>query len=111
MGTGITIYIKDMEPLNHRKPMEFLEEKEIAVIKFDSKEDIFRCIQGIFIKMHELKLHTIEYQLYVMSFIHMLVKLLNDTGIDTLNIFDNTVDLNELITSLQDSNVLFSKNV
>lgn len=36
----------------------------------------------------------------------MIVKLLNDTGIDTLTIFDNTVDLNELIASLQDSNDL-----
>lgn len=109
MGKGITIYIKDMEPLNHRKPMEYLDDKDlIAAIKFGSKEDIFRCIGGTFIKIHELKLHTIEYQLYIVNFVHMIVKLLNDTGIDTLSIFDNTVDLNELITSLQDSNDLES---
>ncbi|WP_066718890.1 response regulator [Clostridium sp. Marseille-P299] len=107
MGKGITIYIKDMEPLNHRKPMEFLEGNElIAAIKFGSKENILGCIQQTFDKMQELKLHTIEYQLYILSFVHMIVKLLNDTGIDTLTIFDNTVDLNELIASLQDSNDL-----
>ncbi len=105
MGKGSTIYIKDMEPLNHRKPMEFLEENElIAAIKFGNKEDILECIHQIFDKMEELKLHTIEHQLNILSFIHMIVKLLNDTGIDTLKIFDNTVDLNDLIISLQDSN-------
>ena len=107
MGKGSTIYIKDMEPLNHRKPMEFIEEKDlIAAIKFGSKDDIYHCIQEIFAKMKEQKLHTIEYQLYILNFVHMIVKLLNDTGIDTLNIIDNTLDLNELITSLQDSNDL-----
>lgn len=107
MGKGSTIYIKDMEPLNHRKPMEFLEENElIAAIKFGNKEDILECIHQIFDKMEELKLHTIEHQLNILSFIHMIVKLLNDTGIDTLKIFDNTVDLNDLIISLQDSNDL-----
>lgn len=107
MGKGSTIYIKDMEPLNHRKPMEFFEENElIAAIKFGNKEDILECIHQIFDKMEELKLHTIEHQLNILSFIHMIVKLLNDTGIDTLKIFDNTVDLNDLIISLQDSNDL-----
>lgn len=107
MGKGSTIYIKDMEPLNHRKPMEFLKEKDlIAAIKFGGKEDILNCIQETFVKMEELKLHTIEHQLYILSVVHMIVKLLNDTGIDTLNIFENTVDLNELITTLQDSNGL-----
>lgn len=107
MGKGSTIYIKDMEPISHRKPMEFIEEKDlIAAIKFGSKDDIYHCIQETFAKMKEQKLHTIEYQLYILNFVHMIVKLLNDTGIDTLNIFDNTLDLNELITSLQDSNDL-----
>lgn len=107
MGKGSTIYIKDMEPISHRKPMEFLEEKDlIAAIKFGSKDDISSCIQETFDKMKEQKLHTIEYQLYILNFVHMIIKLLNDTGIDSLNIFDNTVDLNELITSLQDSNDL-----
>lgn len=107
MGKGSTIYIKDMEPLNHRKPMEFLEENElIAAIKFGNKVDILECIHQIFDKMEELKLHTIEHQLNILSFIHMIVKLLNDTGIDTLKIFDNTVDLNDLIISLKDSNDL-----
>lgn len=107
MGKGSTIYIKDMEPISHRKPMEFLVEKDlIAAIKFGSKEDIYHCIEETFAKMKEQKLHTIEYQLYILNFVHMIVKLLNDTGIDTLHIFDNTLDINELISSLQESNDL-----
>ena len=107
MGRGTTIYIKDMEPLKHRAPMEFIEDNElIAAVKFGSKEDIYNCIHKTFDKMHELKLHTVEFQLYIMSFVHTIVKLLNDTGVDALDIFDNTMELTELITSLQDSNDL-----
>ncbi len=104
MGKGVTIYIKDVEPLNHRKRVEFVTEKDlIAAIKFGGKEDVLQCIQGTFDNMHEQKLHTVEYQLYIVSFVHMIVKLLNETGIDPLHIFESTVDLNDLITSLQDS--------
>lgn len=107
MGKGTTIYIKDVEPLNHRKRVDFFAEKELIVaMKFGSKEDVFQCIQGTFDNIQEQKLHTVEYQLYIVSFVHMIVKLLNETGIDPLHIFDSTVDLNDLITSLQDINDL-----
>lgn len=107
MGKGNVIYIKDMEPITHRRTMNFMEEKEfLAAIKFGNKEDIQKCIEETIHKLNDLKFHTIEYQLSLMGFVHMIVKLLNETGIDTLDIFENTLDLGELITSLQDSDDL-----
>ena len=78
VGSGSTIYINDVEPVNTGK-LQFTAEDESALIqavKFGPEEKIRSVTSQIISRMSDAKVHARQYQTYILSVANCLVQLI-----------------------------------
>jgi len=77
VGTGNVIYINDVEPVGRGKLL--LDSREeaalLTAVKFGPKEKIEAAVDAIVLKMEDAKVHTRQYQVYLLSIINCLTRL------------------------------------
>ena len=78
VGSGSTIYINDVEPVNTGK-LQLTAEDESALIqavKFGPEEKIRSVTSQIISRMSDAKVHARQYQTYILSIANCLVQLI-----------------------------------
>lgn len=91
VGEGKTIYINDVEPVNRGK-LEFHvkdEEALVAAIKFGSRETIENILRKLSDCMEDAKVHARQYQLYMLSIVNCLLRLMQQYDLDIDIMFDS----------------------
>lgn len=78
VGTGDTVYINDVEPvISATLKLGEKEEKDfIYAIKFGSKEEVAAICENIIEKLDSAKVHSRQYQAYMLSAINILVQIM-----------------------------------
>lgn len=102
VGQGRTIYINDVEPVGRGK-LQFNakdEEQLAAVIKFGSQERIESVIRELAACMDDAKVHTRQYQVYMMSIVNCLIRLMQQYDLDIDDMFDSKVQYEELLQGI-----------
>lgn len=102
VGSGGTIYINDVEPVNRGK-LQFDSKDEaemIAAIKFGPREKIEGIICKIIGRMEEAKVHIRQYQAYTLSVINSITQLMQQYDMELTEMFGSEMDYFEVINSL-----------
>jgi len=92
VGSGSTIYINDVEPVNTGK-LQFTAEDESALIqavKFGPEEKIRSVVSGIIGRMSDAKVHARQYQTYMFSTANCLVQLIQQYDLEMGVLFGDT---------------------
>lgn len=78
VGTGKTIYINDVEPVNRGKlRLEPKDEAELAAaVKFGTPETIRLAVHSLVARMGGARVHARQYQLYKLSMVNGMIQLL-----------------------------------
>lgn len=120
VGRGEVIYINDVEPMVLGVlQFEDLEQNNLeAVIKFGSPEKIHEIVDSIISKMEEAKVHSRQYQAYMLSIVNAIVQMmqqyeislenLNVDSLEYLNIIECTKDIDSFKAWL--INIAFKMN-
>lgn len=91
VGSGSTIYINDVEPVNRGK-LQFggKDEAELtSAIKFGPRERIEAAVAEIMGKMEEAKVHFRQCQAYMLSVSNCIIQLIQVYDLDMQEIFEN----------------------
>lgn len=91
VGGGRTIYINDVEPVNRGKlQFETKEEAELtAVIKFGTKDQIGDMLRGFAARMDDAKVHANQYQVYMLTIVNCLIRLMQQYDLKMSDMFDS----------------------
>lgn len=103
VGTGKPIYINDVEPVSRGKLwLEPKDEAElIAAIKFGPREHIEAVIQTLMARMEDVKVHMRQYQIYMMSIINCMIRLMQQYDLNLGQMFDTEDNYMDLIAGMQ----------
>ena len=84
VGTGNTIYINDMEPVSRGKlQLETRDEADlIAAVKFGTREKIEAAARSFASRMESARVHMRQQQVYQMSIINCLIRLMQQQDLD-----------------------------
>lgn len=102
VGTGKPIYINDVEPVGKGK-LQFGdkdEEELVAVIKFGTPEKIDNMIRKLFARMEDAKVHTRQYQVYMLSIANCMIRLMQQYDLDMDEMFDSTAQYTEVLEGI-----------
>lgn len=91
VGSGRTIYINDMEPVNRGK-LQFGagEEAELtAVIKFGTKDQIGETLRELAVRMDDAKVHDNQYQVFMLTIVNCLIRLMQQYDLKMSGMFDS----------------------
>lgn len=90
VGIGGTIYINDMEPVSRGKlELDEKDEAELtAAIKFGTRKTIEAAVQGLMARMDDIKVHASQYQVYKLSLVNCVTRLMQQYDMDLRQIFD-----------------------
>ncbi|MEZ3506391.1 MAG: response regulator [Lachnospiraceae bacterium] len=102
VGKGKTIYINDVEPVSRGK-LQFGdrdEEELTAAIKFGSKEKIESVIRALSACMEDAKVHARQYQVYMISIVNCLIKLMQQYDLDIDEMFDSKAQYAEFMEGI-----------
>lgn len=90
VGSGSTIYINDMEPVNRGKlELDGKEEAElIAAVKFGPREKIEEAAGRIMVRMNDAKVHFRQQQVYMLGVANAMIQLLQMYDLDTEAVFN-----------------------
>ncbi len=89
VGSGSTIYINDVEPVNTGK-LQFTAEDESALVqavKFGPEEKIRAVTDQILSRMSDAKVHARQYQTYILSVANCLVQLIQQYDLEMDELF------------------------
>lgn len=91
VGSGRTIYINDVEPVNRGKlQMEAKEEAELtAAIKFGGKEQIEGALRELAARMDDAKVHASQYQVYMLTIVNCLIRLMQQYDLEMGAMFES----------------------
>lgn len=101
MGNGRVIYIADVEP-SQRSPLQIdsqLANDLSAVVKFGTLEEIRGVIHKIVQSMEKARLHTNQYQLYLIGLTGALLDIISHYELDAYTILGGNVF--EVISSIK----------
>ncbi|MCI8888395.1 MAG: response regulator [Hungatella sp.] len=89
VGKGKAIYINDVEPVSRGKLQLDAkgEERLTAAVKFGPRETIEKVIQSLAGHMNDVKVHTRQYQVYMMSIVNCLIKLMQQYDLNMDEMF------------------------
>ena len=92
VGGGSTIYINDVEPVNSGKLLfEGKDESElIMAIKFGPQEKIREAVKNIMDRMNDAKVHSRQYQVYMLSVTNCIIQLAQQYDLDMNQIFEGS---------------------
>lgn len=84
VGTGNIIYINDMEPVSRGKlQLETRDEADlIAAVKFGTREKIEAAARSFASRMENARVHMRQQQVYQMSIINCLIRLMQQQDLD-----------------------------
>ena len=84
VGTGNIIYINDMEPVSRGKlQLETRDEADlIAAVKFGTREKIEAAARSFASRMESARVHMRQQQVYQMSIINCLIRLMQQQDLD-----------------------------
>lgn len=103
IGSGSTIYINDVEPLHYGKLLfDGKEESElIAAIKFGPDEKIDTVVEQIVNKMGDAKVHTRQYQAYILSVLNCVIRLTQQYDLALPEVLGEEIDFMGLSEKMQ----------
>ena len=103
VGIGKTIYINDVEPVSRGKLLlDGKDESElVSAVKFGPKEKIAQVVQVIVGRMDDAKVHFRQYQVYMLSVMNCLTRLMQQYDLDLTQMFDSQMNYLEMLTDLQ----------
>lgn len=99
VGAGGTIYINDMEPVSRGKlQLNPKDETELeARIKFGTPETIEEAVRELTGRMDDTRVHASQYQVYMLSLINCITRLMQQYDMDLRGIFDAEGDFMRLL--------------
>lgn len=88
VGTGSTIYINDVEPVNPGKLVwESRDEAQwIAAVKFGPEEKIQRSVKKILERMEQAKVHASQYQIFMLSIVNNMMQMIQQYDLELTEI-------------------------
>lgn len=103
VGAGHTIYINDVEPVSRGKlQFDSRDEAELAaVIKFGPGAAIEEAVRTIVDKMEDARVHARQYQVYMLSVVNCLTRLMQQHDLDLSELLAAGPDYFELLEQLQ----------
>lgn len=102
MGSGIAIFIKDVER-SHKEQLQFTEQDEgelLAAIKFGGRDEIIRVVDRLVNKLEQGRVHTSQYQIYLISITNCLMYLMQKYELDLYQVWGRETDYLEVISHL-----------
>lgn len=90
VGIGGTIFIGDMEPVSRGKlQLNQKDEGELENrIKFGTPETISEEVQILAGRMDDIRVHASQYQVYMLSLVNCITRLIQQYDMDLRQIFD-----------------------
>ena len=90
VGKGKAIYINDVEPVSRGKlQLDGKEEEDlIGAIKFGPHEAIAAVIKSLISRMDDAKVHARQYQVYMLSIVNCMTRLMQQHDLDISQMFD-----------------------
>lgn len=91
VGSGRTIYINDMEPINRGKlQFEAKEESELTTaVKFGTSEQIGGMLEELAARMDGAKVHANQYQVYMLTIVDCLIRLMQQYDLKMGEMFES----------------------
>ena len=91
VGSGRTIYINDVEPVNRGKlQFDAKEETELTTaIKFGSGEQIGSMFEELAARMDDAKVHANQYQVYMLTILNCLIRLMQQYDLKMGEMFES----------------------
>ena len=102
VGKGKTIYINDVEPVSKGK-LQFSakdEEELISAIKFGSGDIIENVLRRLSGCMDDAKVHFGQYQLYMLSIVNCLIRLMQQYDLDMDDMFDSKGQYEDVLAGI-----------
>lgn len=101
VGAGGTIYIGDMEPVNRGKlQLSQKDETELETcIKFGTPATIEAVVRTLAGRMDDIRAHASQYQVYMLSLVSCITRLMQQYDMDLRQIFDVDGGLMSLVGS------------
>lgn len=101
VGTGGTIYIGDMEPVSRGKlQLNQKDETELETcIKFGTPETIRSEVEALAGRMDDIRAHASQYQVYMLSLVSCITRLVQQYDLDLRQIFDTDKGIAGLLES------------
>lgn len=102
VGTGRPIYINDVEPVGKGK-LQFHdrdEEELVAAIKFGTPDKIDGVIRALSARMEDAKVHTRQYQVYMLSIANCMIRLTQQYDLDIDVMFDASGQYAEVLEGI-----------
>ena len=90
VGTGGPIFIRDMEPVN-RGRLQLSQKDEVALetqIKFGTPETIEQMVREMMGRMEDTRVHASQYQVYMLSLVNCIMRMMQQYDMDLRQIFD-----------------------
>lgn len=91
VGGGRAIYIGDVEPVNRGKlQLDAKGEGELTTaIKFGTRELIGEVLRSLTARMDDAKVHANQYQVYMLSIVNCLIRLMQQYDLNIGEMFDS----------------------
>ncbi|MDE6662421.1 MAG: response regulator [Lachnospiraceae bacterium] len=102
VGKGKTIYINDVEPMGKGK-LQFNskdEEELTAAIKFGSGDMIENVLQKLSVRMDDAKVHAGQYQVYMLSIVNCLIRVMQQYDLDMDEMFDSKDQYEDVLAGI-----------
>lgn len=101
VGTGGTIYIGDMEPVSRGKlQLSQKDEAQLeAQIKFGTPETVEAEVRMLAGRMDDTRVHASQYQVYMLSIVNCITRLMQQYDMDLRQVFDTDGGLMKLLGS------------
>ena len=103
VGTGGTIYINDVEPVSRGKlELDGKDEAElVSAIKFGPRKAIEAAVSLVMGRMGDARVHVHQYQIYMLSIINCITRLMQQYDMDLRQIFGSEDSYMQLISNGQ----------
>ncbi len=103
VGTGGTIYINDVEPVSRGKlELDGKDEAElVSAIKFGPRKAIEAAVSLVMGRMDDARVHVHQYQIYMLSIINCITRLMQQYDMDLRQIFGSEDSYMQLISNGQ----------
>lgn len=102
VGKGRTIYINDVEPIERGK-LQFTvkdEEELTAAVKFAARDKIDKVIRSLSVRMEDAKVHARQYQVYMLSIINCLIRMMQQYDLDIDEMFASKAHYEEVLEGI-----------
>lgn len=99
VGKGKAIYINDVEPVSRGKLLldAKAEEELVSAVKFGPRDRIDRVIRQVTARMEEARVHARQYQVYMLSVINCLTRLMQQYDLDVNELLEDHALYGEIL--------------